>query len=380
MPDALTNERQNGRPGQGLGQVDLLAGRIGRKDQGRNFFVFADAVLGVRLGHQKTAMLWDFVEQDAVLDFDHIRERPRFQVFATLLFAWLSRVSDAGELALGAPYHNRSSAKFRQTAGLFMELFPVHVSIEPEETFSSLARKVSAATHQLLLHAHPGASASPDARRFAVVLNYVTASFGEFAGLPVQSDWVHAGFGDPQHCLRLQVYDFDRKGEFALDFDLSADVFGDLEAGWAIRHFTRLADALIADPEQRIDTIALVENDDLPEFAPDPPAPGAAGDLIKRFEAEVVRRPDSVAIKQAGDTLRYADLDARANALAARLIQMGVEVGDAVGLCLTTSADSIQGRVVFENRGLGHLGDGVVNPVVSASSTSIATAMLSSRR
>ena len=140
----------------------------------------------VRLGADRTAALRTLA---ATAPFRALTgEQSRFQLFATLLLAWLHRVSDSATVAIGTPWHNRSTAPFRETAGLFMELFPLRTVLDDGETFASLGAKVAARTREMMRHVVPGASASPGARAFGVVLNYITARLGDFAGTPVRAD------------------------------------------------------------------------------------------------------------------------------------------------------------------------------------------------
>ncbi|GAG09833.1 unnamed protein product, partial [marine sediment metagenome] len=129
-----------------------------------------------------------------------------FNIFATLLFAFLCRISGNRRLAIGTPAHNRPSKVFKQTIGLFIEFYPQKVEVEEGETFLSLIKKVSKETHDFLRYAQPGASLI-EKPIYNVVLNFVNATFSEFNELPMQSEWVHPGQGDRGHALRLQVHD-----------------------------------------------------------------------------------------------------------------------------------------------------------------------------
>ncbi len=62
----------------------------------------------------------------------------QFQLLATVFFAWLARVSGSRELTIGAPAHIRQSLAFRETIGLFIEMFPLRLELAPGETFRSL--------------------------------------------------------------------------------------------------------------------------------------------------------------------------------------------------------------------------------------------------
>jgi D-alanine--poly(phosphoribitol) ligase subunit 1 len=59
------------------------------------------------------------------------------------------------------------------------------------------------------------------------------------------------------------------------------------------------------------------------------------------FERRAARRPDTVAVVHRDRTLSYRELDRRANALAARLRESGVSLGDAVGVCVARSPELI---------------------------------------
>ena len=167
-------------------------------------------------------------------------QQSQFQLFATVLLAWLHRISGEETVAVGTPWHGRSSAAFRDTAGLFVELFALRVTVGADDTFASLGAKVASATHDAMRHVVPGASVSPGARAFGVVLNFITAQLGDFAGAPVRADWIHAGYGDRDHRVRVQVHDFDRAGDPVVDFDLDEGAFGETEREWAVRHFLTL--------------------------------------------------------------------------------------------------------------------------------------------
>ncbi|MEO0870289.1 MAG: condensation domain-containing protein, partial [Cyanobacteria bacterium J06642_11] len=48
----------------------------------------------------------------------------QFNLFLTLVFAYLHRISGDTELAIAAPAHNRPTPVLKDTPGVFMELFP----------------------------------------------------------------------------------------------------------------------------------------------------------------------------------------------------------------------------------------------------------------
>ena len=96
----------------------------------------------------------------------------------------------------------------------------------------------------------------------SVVLNYVPVSFGDFAGLPVEVEWVHPGHGDSVHAVRLQVHDFAGSHRYRLHFDFNDAVLDERLRRRSLRHFERLLDALLDDPDRPIAAVDILTDDE----------------------------------------------------------------------------------------------------------------------
>lgn len=264
-----------------------------------------------------------------------------YLVFATLLLAWLHRVSDLPEVSIGSPWHNRPSADLKETLGLFIELYPLRATVDEGETLASLGSKIAAAIMHTMRYVVPGASKSPGARGYLAVLNYITASLGDFAGMPAQANWIHPGYGDPDHKIRLQVHDFDAAGEPTLDFDLDVEVFDERAREWVVRHFLRLFDALAENPDQPIAAVPLDSWQDEADYAPRGALHASPASVLHGFRARAAELPDAVAIVDDGREITYRQLASRARALAVGLDEEGVHRGDAIGICMGRCAELV---------------------------------------
>ncbi len=268
-----------------------------------------------------------------------------FQLFATLLFACLFRTTGNTNLALGAPSRNRGSAQFRRAAGLLIEILPLGVAVDENDDFLALHHKVAHATAQMMRHARPGVAGARQHRAFDVVLNFITATFGDFDGLPTQARWLHPGYGDRNHVLRMQVENFDRDAAFKLFLDMNVEMFGAVRQEWLVRHFLVLADAMLADPGQCIEDVELVGDDQRSQLLAGyragvrPPLP--ATDLFDLFEQQVMRDPQAPALACQGKDLTYQELADRAAALARTLADRGIGPGDIVGVMLGRSLEAV---------------------------------------
>lgn len=265
-----------------------------------------------------------------------------FSVFATALFASLARISGQRDLAVLAPSHNRPSPRFKATAGLFIEVHPLHMSLDEGETLRSLLDKVGAEAQDLVVFARPGTSSAEQNRSYPVLLNFINASFGDFNGWTTRSDWVHPGHGDSDHVLRLQVHDFDGTGNFRLHFDLSRDVFDEEREQAFIRHFTQMLDALLDNPDQRIAEIDLLtaeEHDALTTFN-DTEVVHPYATVVEAFRAQVAATPDAVAVAGADRQMTYRQLDA-ASELVARHLTTRFGPAPRVGIHLRRSSQML---------------------------------------
>ena len=130
-------------------------------------------------------------------------------------------MSGQKKLVVGSPAHNRPTASFKETPGVFVELFPLLAEIEERERFTELLGKVRAEIFGFLKNAHPGANNSDLHRHFHVVLNFIHAKYSDFNGMQMHSEWIHSGYHDPQTHFRIAVSDLDESGDFLLDFDLT---------------------------------------------------------------------------------------------------------------------------------------------------------------
>lgn len=142
------------------------------------------------------------------------------------------------------------------------------------------------------------------------------------------------------HGIRLDRYPYEeRAAKYELRFNLEdhgdrlagrveyrADLYAQPTIARMVAHFRRLLAAMLARPETPIADLAMLdgtETTDLLALANGPDLPPLADTLHAAFEAQVDRAPEAPAIWYRGEALNYAELDGRANAVAAALIAQG---------------------------------------------------------
>lgn len=311
-------------------------GGIGRNSRTRR--------LRLPLGADRSAALRDLAMAPGMQLLNE--ELSLFRLTATAVLALLQRISGAKRLGLGVPMHNRLSARDKLTPGLYMEVFPLKVDVETDETFSSLAAKVGQAVVDTLRHGLPGTSTAASNTAYDVLLNFVTARMQAPPGLDMDTDWVHAGAGDAAHKLRIQVHDFDGQGELCVDLDANEGVFSPAAQDLLAQHFFAIIDALIRESEQPIRRCNLSTANERqqqliafndtrhPELV-------QAGDVDEAFRAQVARTPTAPALRCDELTWSYAELDQRVNDLASYLLAQGHGPGAVLALALPRSPQAL---------------------------------------
>ena len=263
------------------------------------------------------------------------KELSEFGFFAMLLASWLRRASGEAEVGFDAPVAGRPTRSSKRAIGLFMEVFPFAVTVEPGETFRSLGTKCMAEAQRLLRHALPGTSAPAGAGSGNVVLNFVPARFGTFAGHATNVEWVHPGTADGVHALRMQVHDFAGTGRYTLHFDVNGTALPPELETRLVEHVANLLDAALSDLDQPVDDARILtshETDVLARLADGGSAPLAERTVYARFREAVEAHPDRVALRQQATDTTFGELLIQAEAIAATLVDAGVEVGDRVAI------------------------------------------------
>ncbi len=279
-----------------------------------------------------------------------------FNIFAAVLLAYLYRVTDSRVLSVGTPYHNRRLKMFRGTIGLLMEVLPLRVTIEEDETFVSLIHKVGLEAHTAFRNSHSIGN-SPRSRLYEVLLNFDRLSFPQFHGLPVQMERVHPGHENDS--LALRIRDIADRADFVIDFEFHRDVFDESESSRAVQHFLRTLDEFLENPEQVLDEVNLLTDAEkervLADFSQGHYGRRDDLGLLEMFEAQVSKAPDRPAVCFKDQSLTFAQLNSQANQLAHYLQSLGVKPGTLVGICTERSLEMVVGLMGILKAGAAYV-------------------------
>ncbi|HWB36608.1 MAG TPA: amino acid adenylation domain-containing protein, partial [Rugosimonospora sp.] len=163
----------------------------------------------------------------------------------------------------------------------------------------------------------------------------------EMPGFSAQVEPLNAGVSrfDLLMILTERADGLDGELEYALD------LYDPATARRLIERFERYLSALLADPDAPIGAAEVLSAEErsliLGEWAGGAAAPVERATIPALFEAQAAARPDAPAVTFEGVSWTYAEVNARANRLAHRLIGQGVGPEQFVALALPRSADLV---------------------------------------
>ncbi len=292
--------------------------------------------ISIDLGESRSMKLRDLSQDKALRGWT--QHLSLFNIFATVLYAYIYKISEQNKIAIGTPTHNRTTIDFKETPGVFIEVLPMLAEVLAEDSFLSLFDKVKNSSAEFLMNAQPGTANPTLGQGFNVVLNYIHATFGDFNGVPVNAKWIHPNHVDPRHHLRLQVHDFEEGGSIQLHFDLNEDVFKGELAQNAPQHFLNLLDAFIADYSQSIGAVILPtvhEIDQIKTYLGSIESiDNNTATIVEVFENKAVEFSDKEVLKFQQETFSMCQLNEMANQLADFLQKNGLEKGERVVIYL----------------------------------------------
>ena len=260
-----------------------------------------------------------------------------------MLAAWgavLSRYNGTEDLVIGTPVSGRTLAETREMIGMFVNMLPIRLKPRSNTSFNDYLtdtrttmldalsaqdvpfdRIVEKLGQQRTPGRHPLFDVSFDYHN----MEHHRLHIGGLKGQQIETDPLAVGMD-----LVITATETTDGIQFLLDY--SSDLFDGTTIEGLAHHFNAFLERVCADSTAPIGTISIyteAEHDAWLSRLTGAPFT-AIHDLVSR---QVVERPqDTAVIDGTGRSYSFAQLDAHANAVAARLLEAGVRPGDPVAL------------------------------------------------
>ena len=286
--------------------------------------------------------------------------------FVALLAAWqvlLARCSGQNDFAIGVPNAGRHHEEVSELLGFFVTTQVFRVRLSPRQSLREICRQVRADALAALDNAELPFEvllASRKDRRDPARSPLFQVMFGvQMAGEAVALDF---------EGVRAELEEFDDAGakfDLSLDFyigpqgvrgrlEYNTDLFEATTAQRLIARYLRVLETLAAEPDSVLANLVLTGEDEraqLMRWSENRPHHAYAEPVHRLIGQQARRTPDVVALVFGDESLSYAQLEARANRLAHRLIALGVVPDMPVGIAVERSVEMVVGLLAILKAG-----------------------------
>ncbi|SDE77108.1 amino acid adenylation domain-containing protein [Myxococcus virescens] len=278
-------------------------------------------------------------------------------LFMVLLAAYevlLSRYSGQKDFCVGSPIAHRTQSELEPLIGFFVNTLALRARLDGTPTFAELVARVreeSLAAYvrqdvpfDRLVEAVGGERGGGRTPLIQVMFALQNAPMQPPSLPGVTVEQLRSSTDTARLDLTLSLMELgDGSLEGGLEFSL--DLFTPEAAVRLTRHFQTLLEAVVRDPQTRIQALPMLPDDEqqqvLKGFQGREMAPASEVTIHALMEAQVARTPDAVAVAFESERLTYRELDAKANQVAHHLRGLGVAPESLVGVCLERSVDMV---------------------------------------
>ncbi|WP_255316180.1 non-ribosomal peptide synthetase [Myxococcus fulvus] len=275
-----------------------------------------------------------------------------FSVLLALTQAWLHRLSGQSHVVVATPFSGRSTPQVETLLGYFANVLPLCTDVSGAPSLRGLLRRVRdvvahATTHQEVPFKRIADTVQPDGDRTAPRLAQALLQ-AERPGLPglegLSVTELDVDGVIPAYDVVVSVTLGDAgalSGFIALDGALFTPETGERFA----RAFEQLAASALSTPDvslPQLSMLSVAQRREVLAALAGPAQDIAPGTCIHTlFEAQVRRTPHAAAVAHGDVTWSYAQLNARANLLASRLLERGLKPEERVGVVMEPSTQAM---------------------------------------
>jgi amino acid adenylation domain-containing protein/non-ribosomal peptide synthase protein (TIGR01720 family) len=300
---------------------------------------------------------------------DGVARQERGTLFMALLagfYALLQRYSGQNDLVVGTAIAGRSRAELEPLIGPFINTLALRTDLSGDPTFRTLLSRARETALEAYAHQELPFEKIVDDLKLDRALNR-NPLFQVMLALqnvpPAPPDLRE---------LRLSAFDIDRSTTVS-DLEIifwptaqglegyvrySADLLDAATVDRMLRHFEVLLEAAAAEPDRRLSDLPLLtaaEEEALASWNRTAAPYSHDVAVHESFQRQAALTPDAPAVVSRSMSLSYRELDARANALAQKLVAIGVKLDDRVAVVLERSADFIVAALAIMKAGGAYL-------------------------
>ncbi|WP_431262152.1 amino acid adenylation domain-containing protein [Roseateles chitinivorans] len=292
-------------------------------------------------------------------------------LFMTLLAGWsvlLSRLSGQKDIVVGTPVANRQRSEVEGLIGFFVNTLALRVRLDDDPTVQALLQQVKASTlaayeHQDLpfeqvveaLQPQRSLSHSPLFQNMLSLNNTPVQGALQLSGLRIST--LGQQGGSTQFDLSLALTETPEGLSATLSY--ASALYEPASIERLAGYWLTLLQGVVASPQGRVSALPLLSQDQRQQLLETFNATARAYPQDERihalFEEQARVRPQATALVFEQQQLSYAELNARANQVAHRLLALGIQPDDRVAICLHRGVEMVVGLLGILKSGAAYV-------------------------
>jgi amino acid adenylation domain-containing protein len=287
-----------------------------------------------------------------------------FMLLQAAFAALLHRYSGQADILVGTPISGRTHKETERLVGCFLNTVVLRSQFAAGQTFRALlqqarARALGAFAHAELPFGRLVATVAPDRDSARTPLFQAMFVLHDADGAQGSDGVSRQEMDTGTSKFDLTLYTSATEDGLQGVMEYSTDLFEVDTVRRLFRHFAVLLQAIVRDPDQCISQLPLLTQAERQQFLVEWNRTEAEYPrevpLAQLVEAQVERTPDAVAMLCESESLSFAELNARANQLAAELRAHGAGPDRLVGICVERSVDMVVALLAVVKAGAAYL-------------------------
>ncbi|MDN3026206.1 amino acid adenylation domain-containing protein [Streptomyces sp. S.PB5] len=269
--------------------------------------------------------------------------------YAVMLAGWaavLGRYAGQEDLLVGSPMVGRTEPGTEEMIGMFVNVLPLRVRPERDQTFHSLVNQTRLASIEGLAYQEAPIEKvierlrpPRDPSRNPLFQTAFTYDEGLEESIHVAGLTIEVAAPPPRTAakLDLSIEVVEQDGRLEAEIEYATDLFAPETIRRIASHYTTFLDNALRSPDRPLCEIPLASEEEHALLARQQSGDGAPYDpvvLPSLFEAQVALRPDACAVSCGELRWSYRELNERANRLARTLMARGLGPEKLVGVAL----------------------------------------------
>ncbi|MFF2554470.1 amino acid adenylation domain-containing protein [Nocardia sp. NPDC058058] len=283
----------------------------------------------------------------------------------------LSRLGAGPDIAIGTPIAGRTDEALTGLVGFFANTWVLRLDMSGDPEFGDLLARVkdkalAAFTHQDLPFEQLVTALNPVRSAGHHPLFQVALTFGDspvpdsLSLMGVSAVPLRISTGTARFDLSISIDAATPVSEgYVCRIEYATDIFARETIETIAGRYERILRQLIADAGIRLSQFEMLDPGErtvLIEDRNDTAAPiDLAATVVSMFEDRVGTSPDAIAIRYAGTSWSYTEVNVAANRLARTLIRRGIGVDDVVALAMSRSPELVVAMLAVLKAGAAYL-------------------------